>query len=197
MTLGFLRAFVLALIKVPMILLGIPLVLIGTQFTRQWVTDTGRTITRLPQWLLPWDNIYDGLEGDKRGWWANYCLENYKKPATHWYCMWMWAGFRNPANYFSRITCGVDISGLNITSVATHSNPEVAPYKGWYLLRGVGAKKQYPRFYLQWAIKDTYGLMIDLGWKIKLSHNDILPSDPEKDRMKGLVWVISPWKELS
>lgn len=28
-------------------------------------------------WMLWWDNVYDGLQGDKRGWWNTYCLDNY------------------------------------------------------------------------------------------------------------------------
>jgi hypothetical protein len=57
--------------------------------------------------------------------------------------------------------------------------------------------KVYPRFYCEYAFYKTYGLMIDIGYKVKLSHNGTPADAPEKDRFKGIVLTISPWKELS
>jgi hypothetical protein len=39
--------------------------------------------------------------------------------------------------------------------------------------------------------------MIDVGYKVKVSHNGTTPDAPEKDRFKGIVFTISPFKELS
>ena len=77
-------------------------------------------LTRLPKWLLLWDNKYDGLLGDKRGWWANYCLETYGKSNHAPYCMWQWAAIRNPANYWSRVVAGVDVSQCTFTLSLIH-----------------------------------------------------------------------------
>lgn len=41
-----------------------------------------------------------------------------------------------------------------------------------------------------------HGLMIDFGWKIKISHIDVPPDSPPSERIKGIVLTISPWKDL-
>lgn len=199
MIIGFLRSFALTLASWLVELLGLVVVAIGVHFPRTYVTDTGREITRMQPLFLLWDNAYDGLDGDARLWWHNYCLEHYGKPATHWFCRYMWAALRNPANFFSRNICGVDVSSLRIVQLAgTISDEGVAPYRGWLLLKGMAeGGKVYPRFYLEFAIWKTYGLMFDIGWKVKLSHNGTTPDAPEKDRIKGIVCTLSPWKELS
>ena len=203
MILGFLRALALNLLSWVVELLGLVVVWVALPAHRviglaqdfstypqwgQWV------LIRLPKWALWWDNAYDGMLGDKRGWWANDCKgEHYTR-----YNMWRWAALRNPANYFSRNVCGVDVSTLRIALVDGAGMAESAPYRGWYLLKGMAAGgKVYPRFYLEYALTDTHGLMIDIGYKIKLSHNGTAPDAPEKDRIKGIVFTISPWKELS
>lgn len=153
-------------------------------------------LVRLPAWALLWDNPYDGVRGDKRGWWANYCVETYGEPNTTRLSMWRWAALRNPANYFSRVICGVDVSTLRIVAVA--GSEAIADHRGGYLLKGMAAGgRVYPRLYAEWRITATHGLMLDLGWKIKTSHNGTAPDAPEKDRLKGIVAVVSPWKGLA
>jgi hypothetical protein len=199
---GFLRAFGLFLLRVPMILLGLPVVWVALRDTRV-PYDTGMPFSqfpqhgiwylmRLPKWALWWDNAFDGMLGDKRGWWANDC----KGEHTSRYHMWRWAALRNPANYFSRNVCGVDVSTLRIAQVGGTLAGEGS--NGFMLLKGMAAGgKVYPRFYCEYRIKGEHGLMIDIGWKIKLSHNDTPAGAAEKDRIKGIVFVISPWKELA
>ena len=204
MILGFLRSFGLFLLRVPMILLGLPMVWVAlpyrmdsgvvlafTQFPQHgfWVLE------RLPTWALWWDNVFDGMYGDKRGWWANEC----KGEHTSRYNMWRWAALRNPANYFSRNVCGIDVSQIRVEKVAGNLHDEsVAPYRGFFLLKGTAQNGRiYPRLYMEFAIYGTHGLMLDFGWKIKLSHNGTPSDAPEKDRIKGIVFTISPWKELS
>ena len=198
MILGFLRSFGLFLLRVPMILLGLPVVWFALDYIRPFTTDTGRQITRLPRWALWWDNAYDGVDGDARLWWDDYCRAEYDLPATAKYCRWRWTAMRNPANYFSRNICGVDVSTLTIQQVAGNIEYEgKPPYRGFFVYRGTDGKRIYPRFYAEYAFNGTHGLMIDIGWKIKLSHNGTPSDAPEKDRVKGIVAVISPWKELS
>jgi len=195
MIFGFLRAFGLVLLKLPMILLGLPVVWFALPKSSgsgelkpfsQFPQYGSWRLVRLPSWALWWDNAFDGMLGDKRGWWANECggLHN------EYFNMWKWAAIRNPANFFSRNVCGVDVSQLLIS--------EVTKGTSWFVLRGVDKSgKVYPRFYLEYPIFKTYGVMIDIGWKIKLDHNNVQPESPEKDRIKGIVFVGSPWKELS
>ncbi len=204
MILGFLRAFLLALIKLPLFIIGLPVVWVALRdpyihlgtarpFT-QYPQHGDWMLMTLPKWAKWWDNVYDGMLGDKRGWWANDC----KGLHSTRYHMWRWAALRNPVNYYSRNVAGVDVSGLVIAEVAKSGDPDAAPYRGWYLLKGMAkGGKCYPRFYLQWAIKGTHGWMIDIGYKVKLSHNGTAPDAPEKDRFKGIVFTVSFWKELS
>ena len=200
---GFLRSFGLFLLRVPMILLGLPVVWCALPYS--YVTTMfHQTFTqfpqygswsqiRLPKWALWWDNAFDGMLGDKRGWWANECKgEHYTR-----FNMWRWAALRNPANFFSRNVCGVDVSALSIALVKSGGIAESAPYRGWYLLKGTDGKRIYPRLYMEFAIHGNHGLMLDFGWKIKLSHNGTPSDAPEKDRIKGIVCTGSFWKELS
>jgi len=202
MTLGFLRAFGLFLLKVPMILIGLPVVWFAlpkswcppvfAQTFTQFPQYGSWRLERLPKWALWWDNAFDGMLGDKRGWWANEC----KGEHTTRYNMWRWAALRNPVNYFSRNVCGIDVSTLRVEQTA--GNVQVEGSNGFYLLKGMAAGgKVYPRFYAEYRLKGEHGLMIDIGWKIKLSHNGVKPDSPEKDRFKGIVCVVSPFKELT
>jgi hypothetical protein len=207
MILGFLRAFVLALIKLPLALIGLPVVWFALPYRQaigevkpftQYPQHGNWQLVRLPKWALWWDNQFDGMYGDKRGWWANYCIPQYGQTFDSRKCMWYWNALRNPCNYYSRNIAGVDVSTLVIAEVAKSGDPSAAPYKGWYLLKGMAkGGRVYPRFYLQWAIKGTHGWMIDIGYKVKLSHNGTAPDALEKDRFKGIVFTLSPWKELS
>jgi hypothetical protein len=208
MILGFLRAFVLALIKLPLALIGLVVVWFALPY-RNFYLNTSRPfsqypnlgdweLVRLPKWALWWDNPYDGMWGDKRGWWANDCKLSGADYQSR-FSMWRWAALRNPVNYYSRNVAGVDVSGLVIEQVAGNLEYEgKAPYRGFFLYKGMAkGGKVYPRLYLEFAIYGTYGLMIDIGYKVKLSHNGTAPDALEKDRFKGIVLTISPWKELS
>ena len=204
MILGFLRAFCLALLGLPVSILGLGVVWFALPYRRTvgeakpftQYPDLGNwRLVRLPSWALWWDNAYDGMLGDKRGWWANEC----KGEHTSRYNMWRWAALRNPANYFSRNVCGIDVSQIRVEKVAGNLHDEsVAPYRGFFLLKGTAQNGRiYPRLYMEFAIYGTHGLMLDFGWKIKLSHNGTPSDAPEKDRIKGIVFTASPWKELS
>ena len=207
MILGFLRSFLLALLGLPVSILGLGVVWFALPYRRTvgeakpftQYPDLGNwQLVRLPSWALWWDNAFDGVYGDKRGWWANYCIPQYGSTFDSRKCMWYWTALRNPANYFSRNVCGIDVSTIRVEKVAGNIHDEsVAPYRGWFLLRGTDGKRIYPRLYMEFAIHGNKGLMLDFGYKIKLSHNGTPADAPEKDRVKGIVFVVSPWKELS
>ena len=202
---GFLRAFGLALLKLPLWLIGLPMVWVALPYRSfaletttpfsQFPAQGSWMLVRLPKWALWWDNAFDGMLGDKRGWWANEC----DGQAGTRYNMWRWAALRNPANYFSRNVCGIDVSQIRVEKVAGNLHDEsVAPYRGFFLLKGTAQNGRiYPRLYMEFAIHGNKGLMLDFGWKIKLSHNGTPSDAPEKDRLKGIVFTGSPWKELS
>lgn len=193
-------------IGLPITALGLVMVAIGLPFRRvigeprPFLQFSGEwQMIRLPTWLLPWDNAFDGLMGDKRGWWNNYCLENYGKPATHPYCLWRWAAMRNPANYWSRNITGIDVTNWTISKLAGDDVvTEDVGTREWQFL--VAKHKHSPlrlhRFFCFIALpgRPDKGIMFDIGWKIRLSHNEVTKDSPETDRIKGSVLTLSPWK---
>lgn len=174
---------------------GMPCVFSDPRFTHlgQW------RLCRLPRWALWWDNPFDGLYGDARGWWANQCLEA-GRAYDSWASCWLWAAIRNPVNYFSRQVIGVDVAECTIARLAGADYVEAdqgAP--GWQVLLATRADgKTFPRFLLElpWRFAPSHILLIDLGWKVKLSHNGTFKDAAPEQRIKGVVCAISLWKEL-
>lgn len=144
----------------------------------------------LPAWARWWDNVFDGMGGDKRGWWANNCLAEYGIPHTHRFCMWVWAAVRNPANYFNRNICGIDVTKTAIRQVflSRHVSILSATHTNGLL---------YPRIVINYEIKNNKGILIEIGWKIKMEHNNVRPDDPASARIKGIQLAISPWRDLA
>lgn len=204
----FVQSTAVFLIGLPVTLLGLPLVLIGIQFaevfmpTWQHFTDPryaskgAWALCRLPRFLLWWDNPYDGLFGDKRGWWDNYCRENYGHDAQHWYSMWQWAAIRNPANYWSRVVTGCDVRTVELLAgkpVCDEDNP------GWHFLRATDANGRsfyYLGFVFPWWFDKTHAVYGRFGWKLKLEHNRMSPAAPEQDRIRASVYRVSFWKAI-
>lgn len=198
------------LLGIPVTLAGLVLVAIGLPFrvtvtgTRQpftmypEATDRGWQLVRLPAWLRLWDNAFDGLLGDRRGWWDNYCREHYGKPCTAFYSMWQWTAIRNPANYWSRVVTGCDVSRCRIDKLAGSDQAEEdAP--GWSFLlatRDDGARFYLLQFCLPWAFRRDRAVYGRFGWKVKLAHNGTPPTALDKDRIKGSVYRLSPWKDI-
>lgn len=193
------RFICLLLTKLVLIPIGLAAVAVGIPF-RRIVLNGDRPIVRLPQWLLWFDNAYDGLTGDKRDDWNRFCLERYGKPASHPLCMWLWAAVRNPVNYWSRNIAGVDVSRLFIRLAAGREVVIEEPGKsGWQLIR---ALRDDGSFFFRlfgsfaYPFRHDRGLMFDFGWKLKLSHSGMPKDAQENDRFKGIVFVVSPWKVL-
>jgi len=201
------------LIEIPLILLGLPLVAIGIPFRDLPAIDGLRPFTdprflgrgywarvRLPRWLLWWDNPFDGLWGDKRGWWDNEC-RRHGRTCEHPLSMWLWAAIRNPANYFSRCIVGCDVSRCVIRKLAGHDvvSGDAGKREWQFLVATDDRGRQYHRLFISWAwpFKPERSLLIDIGWKVKLSHNGTAPDAMEQDRYKGSVFTVSPWKDVS
>jgi len=153
---------------------------------------------RLPKWALWWDNPYDGLTGDKRGWWAN---ERRKHGRTEYdfLSMYIWSAVRNPANYFSRIVTGCDVSDCTVTKLA--GNTDVVDDTGrsgssWHFLVATDTKgRNYHLLFGMIPYSASRGLYFRIGWKIKLSHNGTSPDAREQDRFKGNTIRINPFKQ--
>ena len=205
----FCKSVSVFLLGIPVTLLGFPLVALALPFRiehpsldvpfsdpRQ-TTGVHRFVT-LPRWARWWSNEFDGAEGDRRGWWNTYCLENYEQDAKAFYSMWQWLAVRNPANYWARVVTGCDVSRCVITKLAGQDVcDEDTP--GWHFLvaeSDSGTLYHYFGFCLPWWFDPTHMLFGRFGWKIKLSHNTTPSSADETDRFKGSVFRMSLWKEI-
>lgn len=204
---GFLRAFAYFIVGIPVTLAGLFVVPVALLFRVEHPeTDTPFTDPRqkpgthrlvtLPSWAPLWDNIFDGAWGDKRGWWNSNCPG---KDCRSFLSMFWWLAIRNPANYWSRVVTGCDVSLCDIALIAGSPAVEEGT-PGWQLLcateRSTGRKFPYFGFVL-FPYKDKEHYVFGrFGWKIKLSHNDTLPSDRLQDRIKGSVFRVTPWKTV-
>ena len=172
----------------------------GTPVTYSQYPEHGTWVRlRLPRWALWWDNPYDGLLGDKRGWWANECRKS-GRTEHHFLSKYTWSAIRNPANYFSRLVTGVDVSDCVITKIAGNVD-EVddtgASGKSWHFLVATDSKgRNYHLLYGMIPYSDKRGLYFRIGWKIKLGHNGTLSTEREQDRFKGNTIRVRPFAEL-
>lgn len=145
-------------------------------------------------------NPFDGLYGDKRGDWITMCRMAGRDPYGYW-SMWLWAAVRNPVNSWSRVVAGCDVSRCEITKVWGHDLVIEEPGKGGiqYLVATRDDGKQYFRFFavIPWLADPSHAVMLDVGWKIKLSHAGTTPDATPNDRYKGLVFTASLWKTLA
>lgn len=151
----------------------------------------------LPTWALLWDNRFDGIVTDKRGWFTNWCRERHIGAFLQRY---IWTAWRNPTNYCGRVILGIDVSKCVIELKAGQPEVEADQGKpGWqYLVATNDLGITYPRFFAEIILPFAKGhiLLIDIGWKIKLSHNNTPLDARPQDRYKGHVFTISPWKSL-
>ena len=208
--LWWLRSTALFLLELPMILIGLVFVGLGLRYRR---TEAGTeqpfsdprysrlgnwSLVRLPKWLLPWDNAFDGLLGDKRGWFANWCMEHKIAYPSNW-SMWIWGAIRNPANYWSRVITGCDVT--NSTVEVLYGPPEVdESHPGLHLLVLTDAKgRDFPavNFCYPWPFNPTHGVFARFGWKVKTSHAGTPAGARIQDCVKGTVYRASLWKDLT
>ena len=208
-----LKSFLLAIAQLPMKLLGFPLVALGLLFKQEYPETTKPfsdpqyaaggdwTLVRLPKWLLWYDNQYDGFLGDKRGWWDNECRKS-GRTCRDFLSMWLWGAVRNPTNYFGRNVIAMDVSKTRVVKLSGNCDlPSEEPGKReWVHLCAYGEDgKEYHRFFMSWAYDrwPDHGVMIDIGYKIKLAHNGMPTDAPDKDKLRSPVFSPSPWKKLT
>lgn len=201
------RAFGLALFKVVLYFLGYIVFPVMYPF-RKTDESTRAPYTQYPElgeyvftnFVGWWGNPCDGLVGDKRGSFAKWCVENGITPGS-FRAMFEWAVRRNPANKWSRVDAGCDVSRCVIDKVLGDDVVVEEPGKGGYqrLIARRDDGKEFPRLFivLPWFFRNDHAFLIDIGWKIKLSHNNTPKDARLADRAKGLVFTISPWKSLT
>lgn len=208
MILGFLRLLGLLLLELPVQFIGLFINALTIPFAseddnlsndgkrRQYsqYPELGEWVrVRLPKWALWWDNPYDGLLGDKRGWWANECRKN-GRTERDFLSMYIWSAIRNPANYFSRKVTGCDVSDCVIEMLA--GNTSLVDDTGrsgtsWHMLLATDSRgRKYPRLYGVVPVTAKYMLYFNIGWKLKLDHNGTSHNWREQDRYKGNTFRV-------
>lgn len=161
---------------------------------RYWVYED------IPSWLKPWQNIEDGLRGDHRGWWDANC---FGKDSSKVFNMFWWSAVRNPFNYFKRFTLGCDVRNYIITKLAGQDYVRDDVHStGWQVLKATPLAKsglKLPRYSFYGVFrygKTSRALVIQLGNKIRLSHNSAIETD-DYDYFKGFTFEINPFKDIS
>jgi hypothetical protein len=154
---------------------------------------------RLPRWALWWDNPYDGLTGDKRGWWANECRKAGRTEHA-FISMYIWSALRNPANYFSRKITGCDVSDCVVYMRAGNAaiiDDTGRSGKSWQWLEAVDGKgRAYPSLYGVIPYGKSKMVYFRIGWKINLSHNGTPKDAREQDRFKGNTLRLNFFKDI-
>lgn len=206
---GFIRAAAFFVIGLPVTALGLLVVPVALLFrvphpsTTQAFTDPRQVpgywmLVTLRNWARWWSNEFDGALGDKRGWWNTYCLKVFKRECTSFLCMFWWLAIRNPANYWSRVVTGVDVSRCVILHLAGAAVVD-EDHPGWQVLAAVrddGKVFPYFTWVAPWGFKPDHCAYVRIGWKINLDHNNVLSTDRIQDRLKGSVFRGSPWKAI-
>lgn len=201
---------VLVVARVAAIAAGFPVVALAAFFPVAAVSvSDGRPIVNLRRWAWLWGNDFDGLDGDKRNWWADNCdalvlfgllpllrrlgLPLPALPVTSWLARFWWAAVRNPANNMRQLalfSCPVSECLIGcLGQVLVEDKPGRG---GWQFVvaKRPGRLNLWCGFYLVRQLTDTRAFVIRLGFKIRPEHAG--SSEPAK----GLTFKLNPWKEI-
>lgn len=192
---------ILAVILVPMVVVGIGMFfkkpIKEVEFTIHKEPEPKVTMYDLPNWLKWFQNPEDGLIGDIRGWYWNTYFPVWV-PA--WFKMWYWSAVRNTYNYFKRIVIGIDIREYTFHKlVGDDYVRDDLENEGFQILYAKPVKGGIPKPMLYWVKrwgKSKRGICLQIGWKIKLSHNHET-YDKDIDYYKGCTLEPNFFKDLS
>lgn len=178
-------------LRLALIVVGLVMVAIAIPFRIHGTSvSDGRAIVNLPRWAWIWGNDYDGLLGDKRGWWNNNTILGL--PVNHPFAMWWWAAIRNPANNMRRVpvfSCPANKCAIRYTgSEVVEDKPGMG---GWRFTVAERKGRKWYGFYLVHEWNATRALVIQLGFKIKPSHM----GDP-KATEKGFTCEVNLFKAI-
>lgn len=182
----------LIVVRVLLIVFGLPIVALAIPFRAPAASvSDSRKIVSLPRWAWLWGNDFDGLLGDKRGWW----VENtpFDWPADSFAAMWWWAAIRNPANNL-RLVPGIScpVSECLITYRGHYTVEDKPNMGGWQFVaaRRRGGQSRWYGFYFVHEWSATRAFVIRVGHKIKPSHMG--GGEPGK----GMTFKLNPFKEI-
>lgn len=208
--LALLQWAVLLVVRVALILVGLPVVALAIPFAVPGLSVSDlRPIVNLPRWAWLFGNDYDGLDGDKRYWWADNCdayvlfgllplLRRLGVPLdpltkTHWLARWWWAAVRNPVNNL-RLVPGFNcpVSECVIRFLGAAVVEDKPGYSGWQFVaaRHAGGRSRWYGFYLVHQWNTSRAFVLRLGYKIKPEH------EGSDEPGKGMTFKINPFKAI-
>lgn len=161
--------------------------------------NKGRYWTRevFPKVFWAWDNKEDSSVGDVRGWWDDNCFgaDAYRPINRFW-----WMAIRNPFNNFKRLVLGIDIRKYTMSKILGQDYVrDDLQSTGFQLLKATPNAGGIPRYMLYYVRKwegTDRAIVIQLGNKIKLSHNTT-EEMKEIDNWKGFTFEVNPYKDIS
>ena len=200
----------LALLRLVLLLVGLLVVAVAVPYAVPGVSlSDQRPIVNLPSWAWLFGNDFDGLDGDKRLWWAINCdalvfwgllpwlrakgFPVAPLPVTSWLARWWWAAVRNPVNNMRLVglgscpvsDCAIDFLG----HVVVEDKPGQG---GWQFVRArhrVGLLRWYG-FYFVRVTGPATAVVARFGFKIKPSHQGT--TEPPK----GMTFKVSLNKDI-
>lgn len=182
----------LIVVRAILILAGLLVVAVAVPFRVPVASlSDGRPIINLPRWAWLWGNDFDGLLGDKRGWWADNTPFGW--PVDSFAAMWWWAAIRNPVNNL-RFVPGLNcpVADCMISHAGQYVVEDKPGMGGWQFVaaRRLDGVSRWYGFYLVREWSPRRALVIRIGYKIKPSH--VGTGEPAK----GVTFKINPFKEI-
>lgn len=205
-----LQWFALLVVRVVLILVGIPLVAVAIPFAvREQSVSDGRAILNLPRAVWLFGNDYDGLLGDKRLWWRDNCdalvlfglrpllrrlgVALDPLPVDSWLACFWWAAIRNPVNNL-RLVPGFNcpVSECVIRFLGAAVVEDKPGYSGWQFVaaRHAGGRSRWYGFYLVHQWNTSRAFVVRLGYKIKPEH------EGTDEPGKGMTFKLNPAKAI-
>ena len=180
----------LVLARLVGIVTGIVVVSLAIPFRVPAVSlSDGRAIVNLPRWAWLWGNDYDGLLGDKRGWWAANTPFGWS--ADSFCAMYWWAAFRNPANNMRLLdTFSAPVIDSKISYRGRYTVEDKPGMGGWQFVIVENDGKRRYGFYLVRCWSEKRAFVVRLGFKVKPSHQGA--NEPRK----GLTFKLNPFKSI-
>ena len=172
------------------IITGLVVVAVAIPFRVSGLSGSdGRPILNMPRWAWLWGNDFDGLLGDKRGWWEANTPRGWA--VDSFAAMYWWAAIRNPANNMRFLDAfSAPIIGSQIKYSGSYTVEDKPGLDGWQFVWAEQGGKRWFGFYFVRCWNDQRAFVIRLGFKIKPEHQG------QDEPRKGLTFKINPYKEI-
>lgn len=169
--------------------IGLVVVAIALPFrVKGYSVSDGREISNLPKWAWLFGNDYDGVLGDKRGWWA--ANTPFGLPVGNFVSMYTWAALRNPVNNMRRTNLfSAPVQGSTITFKGKEHVRDDKDSAGWQFVTTENSGKKWFGFYLVYLWSDTRAFVIRLGFKVE-------PKDAGSTERQGMTTKVNLWKAI-